>query len=111
MFVRMYVRHCIIHTYTQPLIHAYESLMFRSNFMTGYNIVFDPDGKRLGFAKSECNYEEFNLDESGKCMNGRAMIFMNAICMYVYACLYESMYVCMYVCMYSNSFLRIYSKN
>ena len=79
--------------------------------MTGYNIVFDPDGKRLGFAKSECNYEEFNLDESGKCMYGGAMIFMNAICMYVYACLYEFMYVCMYVCMYSNSFLRICSKN
>ena len=30
--------------------------------MTGYNIVFDPDGKRLGFAKSECNYEEFNAE-------------------------------------------------
>eukprot|EP01036_Dinobryon_divergens_P029752 gene29752-38893_t len=33
-----------------------------SNVMTGYNIVFDPDGKRLGFAKSECNYEEFNAE-------------------------------------------------
>jgi hypothetical protein len=27
--------------------------------MTGYNIIFDSDDKRLGFAKSDCNYEEF----------------------------------------------------
>jgi hypothetical protein len=78
-YVCTYVIVSYIHTYTQPLIHAYA---FRSNFMTGYNIVFDPDGKRLGFAKSECNYEEFNQDESGKCMYGGAMIYV-CVCMLV----------------------------
>ena len=31
--------------------------------MIGYNIIFDSDQNRLGFAKSDCNYEEF--DEQG----------------------------------------------
>lgn len=30
-----------------------------SNFMLGHNIIFDPDNKRVGIAKSKCNYEEF----------------------------------------------------
>ena len=30
-----------------------------SNFMNGYNIIFDPEANRVGIAKSNCNYEEF----------------------------------------------------
>ena len=29
--------------------------------MNGYNIMFDPDGQRVGFAKSNCKYEEFMI--------------------------------------------------
>lgn len=28
-----------------------------SNFMNNYNIIFDPDGNRVGFAQSTCRYE------------------------------------------------------
>ena len=57
--------------------------------MTGYNIVFDPDGKRLGFAKSECNYEEFNAEG-----NAGIPYILN-----IQACfLLIFLYVCMYVC-------------
>lgn len=30
-----------------------------ANFMNGYNVIFDAEGGRIGFAKSTCNYEEF----------------------------------------------------
>ena len=30
-----------------------------ANFMDGYNVIFDKDNKRVGFAKSDCVYEEF----------------------------------------------------
>eukprot|EP01041_Mallomonas_annulata_P001064 gene1064-2083_t len=30
-----------------------------ANFMTGYNIIFDQEGQRIGFAPSNCNYEEY----------------------------------------------------
>ena len=30
-----------------------------ANFMAGYNVVFDYDGQRVGFAKSDCKYEDF----------------------------------------------------
>ncbi len=29
-----------------------------ANFMTGYNVIFDAENLRLGFARSTCNYEE-----------------------------------------------------
>jgi hypothetical protein len=28
-----------------------------ANFMTGYNMIFDVDGRRIGFAESDCKYE------------------------------------------------------
>lgn len=28
-----------------------------ANFMMGYNVIFDQDGGRVGFAKSECNFD------------------------------------------------------
>jgi hypothetical protein len=30
-----------------------------ANFMNNYNVVFDASNKRIGFAKSNCNYEEY----------------------------------------------------
>eukprot|EP01038_Epipyxis_sp_PR26KG_P007871 gene7871-10685_t len=36
-----------------------EGAVLGANFMNGYNVVFDQDGKRVGFAKSSCNYEEY----------------------------------------------------
>jgi hypothetical protein len=30
-----------------------------ANFMDGYNVIFDHDNKRVGFAKSDCKYEDF----------------------------------------------------
>lgn len=30
-----------------------------ANFMNGYNIIFDPDNLKVGFAKSNCKYEEY----------------------------------------------------
>lgn len=32
-----------------------------ANFMSGHNVIFDPDGRRVGFAKSECKYEEYAI--------------------------------------------------
>ncbi len=30
-----------------------------ANLMTGYNVIFDADGTRVGFAKSNCKYDDF----------------------------------------------------
>ena len=30
-----------------------------ANFMNGYNVIFDKDQRRVGFAKSECKYDDF----------------------------------------------------
>lgn len=36
-----------------------QGVVLGANFMNGYNIIFDSDGKKVGFAKSNCKYEEF----------------------------------------------------
>jgi len=45
----------------QLSIYATESegMVLGANFMTGYNVIFDSDKNRIGFALSECNYESF----------------------------------------------------
>jgi hypothetical protein len=35
-----------------------------ANFMNGYNVIFDHDHKRVGFAKSDCKYEDFVSKET-----------------------------------------------
>ena len=30
-----------------------------ANFMSGYNVIFDVDGAKVGFSKSECKYEDY----------------------------------------------------
>ncbi len=35
-----------------------------ANFMNGYNVIFDHDRKRVGFAKSDCKYEDFMIKET-----------------------------------------------
>lgn len=35
-----------------------------ANFMNGYNVIFDHDRKRVGFAKSDCKYEDFVVKET-----------------------------------------------
>lgn len=35
------------------------AVVLGSNFMTGYNVIFDSAETRVGFAPSSCNYEEF----------------------------------------------------
>ena len=43
------------------------AVVLGSNFMTGYNVIFDSDAGKIGFVASECNYEEFDpLKESSK---------------------------------------------
>lgn len=36
------------------------AVVLGSNFMTGYNVIFDPEKEQIGFAPSSCNYEEFD---------------------------------------------------
>jgi hypothetical protein len=36
-----------------------QGVVLGANFMNGYNIIFDPDGSKIGFAKSICKYEDF----------------------------------------------------
>lgn len=33
--------------------------MFYSHLYNSYNVIFDPDGQRIGFAQSTCKYEQF----------------------------------------------------
>ncbi len=35
-----------------------------ANFMDGYNVIFDKSNKRVGFAKSDCVYENFMIKET-----------------------------------------------
>ena len=35
-----------------------------ANFMIGYNVIFDADGQRVGFAKSDCKFEDFSAVQS-----------------------------------------------
>lgn len=34
-----------------------EGMILGANFITGYNVIFDSENSRIGFAASECNYE------------------------------------------------------
>jgi len=39
-----------------------------ANFITGYNVIFDSEHSRIGFALSECNYESLQktvIDDGG----------------------------------------------
>lgn len=50
------------------------SVVLGSNFMTGYNVIFDSENKRIGFAQSACNYEDFDPLEQDKDDNKPALI-------------------------------------
>lgn len=36
-----------------------QGMVLGANFMNNHNIIFDPDGQRIGFAKSSCKYEHY----------------------------------------------------
>lgn len=36
-----------------------QGVVLGANFMNNHNIIFDPDGERIGFARSHCKYEHF----------------------------------------------------
>jgi hypothetical protein len=50
------------------------AVVLGSNFMTGYNVIFDTEGGKIGFAQSTCNYEEFDPQQVDKNDNGPALI-------------------------------------
>lgn len=37
------------------------NVLLGANFMNGLNVIFDSDNNRVGFAKSNCRYEEFEM--------------------------------------------------
>jgi hypothetical protein len=50
------------------------SVVLGSNFMTGYNVIFDSERGQLGFAQSTCNYEEFDPLTQNKDDNKPALL-------------------------------------
>lgn len=41
-----------------------QGVVLGANFMTGYNIIFDQEAGKLGFAKSNCKYEDYTEHEN-----------------------------------------------
>lgn len=54
------------------------AVVLGSNFMTGYNVIFDAAGARVGFAPSTCNYEEFAPADTSAGNSGPALIDTSA---------------------------------
>eukprot|EP00600_Ochromonadales_sp_CCMP1393_P007988 CAMPEP_0174975692 /NCGR_PEP_ID=MMETSP0004_2-20121128/12592_1 /TAXON_ID=420556 /ORGANISM="Ochromonas sp., Strain CCMP1393" /LENGTH=867 /DNA_ID=CAMNT_0016226587 /DNA_START=128 /DNA_END=2731 /DNA_ORIENTATION=- len=51
-------------TYNMRIVFSEKSgTVLGGNFMTGYNVIFDPEKTRIGMAHSLCNYEEFDPAE------------------------------------------------
>jgi hypothetical protein len=41
-----------------------QGVVLGANFMTGYNVIFDQDAGKIGFAKSNCKYEDYSQHEN-----------------------------------------------
>lgn len=50
------------------------AVVLGSNFMTGYNVIFDAENSQIGFAQSNCNYEEFDPNQDSAKENEPALV-------------------------------------